>query len=65
MAQFLKIAQLNENEVMKIRSLEESLGAHIMAWQTGLQMADLTDKQVQTVKDVEEELGVILLAYDD
>jgi len=64
MAQFLKIAKLPEDDVAKIRDLEESLGTHIMAYQSGLQMAVLTGAQVQEVQTIEEELGVILLAYD-
>lgn len=65
MTQFLKIAELDTDDVAIIRDLEASLGAHIMAYQTGLQMADLTDEEINAVKDVEQELGVILLAYDD
>ena len=65
MAQFLKIAELDTDDVGMIRDLETSLGAHVMAFQTGLQMADLTDEQIKAVKEVEEQLGVILLAYDD
>ena len=65
MAEFLKIAALESDDVAKIRDLEASLGTHIMAFQPGLQMAELTDEQVEAVQSVEEKLGVILLAYDD
>ncbi|MFO7680935.1 MAG: hypothetical protein R6X34_12870 [Chloroflexota bacterium] len=65
MAEFLKIAKLNEQDVAKIRALEEAMGTHIMAYQPGLQMADLTAEQVQALQGVENELGVILLAYDE
>jgi hypothetical protein len=65
MAQFLKIAELDTDDVAVVRDLEVLLGVHIMAYQTGLQMADLTDEQIKAVKGVEDQLGVILLAYDD
>lgn len=65
MSEFLKIANLDADDVAKVRGLEKSLGTHIMAYQPGLQMADLTDEQIQAMKSVEDQLGVILLAYDD
>ena len=65
MAEFLKIATLESDDVAKIRDLETSLGTHIMAYQPGMKMAELTDEQVEAVQGVEEKLGVILLAYDD
>lgn len=64
MAEFLKIAELDTVEVAKVRNLEESLDAHIMAYKPGLQMADLTDEQIQAVKSMEDQLGVIILAYE-
>lgn len=65
MAEFLKIAKLDTEDVALIKGLEASLGRHIMAYQTGLQMANLTDEQIQVVKDAEEQLDAILLVFDN
>lgn len=63
MANFLKIAKLDEKSVTKIKELEKSLGTHIMAYQAGLKIANLSESQLQKIKDAENELDVILLAY--
>lgn len=64
MAQYLKIASLDEEGVTTIRQLEESLGKHIMAFRPGLKIASVTDAQIETVKAIEEKLDVILLVYE-
>lgn len=64
MAEFLKIAQLDENSVAKIQNLEKFLGSHIMAYEPGLDIADLTEAQMQALWALEKELGFILVAYE-
>lgn len=64
MAEFLKIAELDENQVAQIKNLENSLGSHIMAYQSGLDLSNLTETQVLEVKKLEKQLGVILIAYE-
>jgi len=64
MADFLKIAALDEDDVAKIRALEEEIGKHVMAFTTGLDIARLTQTQLARVRDLEEELGVTLLVYE-
>ncbi|MDX1686515.1 MAG: hypothetical protein R3248_00895 [Candidatus Promineifilaceae bacterium] len=64
MTQFLKIANLEEESVARIRALEEELGAHVMAFTPGPDVASLPPEQVERIKALEEELGVILLVYE-
>lgn len=64
MTQFLKIAKLEEESVARIRSLEEELGAHIMAFAPGPDIASLPTEQLEGIKALEEELGVTLLVYE-
>ncbi|MBK8988706.1 MAG: hypothetical protein IPM39_21980 [Chloroflexi bacterium] len=64
MANFLKIAFVDEPGVEKIRALEIETGKHIMAFTPGLEIADLTEAQLAKVRALEEELGVTLLVYE-
>lgn len=65
MSQFLKIAQLDAEDVEKVTELEESLGVHLMAYEDGFSLASLSDQQMETIKSLEEKLGVVLLAFDE
>ena len=65
MANYLKIAELDEQGVEKVKKLEKTFGTHIMAFVPGLKIANLSDHQLKEIKAVEDELGVILLAYAD
>ena len=64
MTQFLKIANLEEESVARIRALEEELGSHIMAFAPGPDVASLPADQLERIKALEEELGVTLLVYE-
>ncbi|MDX1415577.1 MAG: hypothetical protein R3293_15385 [Candidatus Promineifilaceae bacterium] len=65
MAEFLKIAELDEDAVAKVKGVENALGLHVMAYERGLDIADLSGAQLQEIKRIEDELGVILIAYRD
>ena len=67
MMEYLKIADIGESGLAKVKELEKSIGAHVMAYEFGLKVAKLTDAQRQEVAALEEELGggVILLAYKE
>ena len=67
MMEYLKIADIGEDGKEKVRDLEKSLGAHVMAFEFGLKLAKLTEAQRQEIAAVEEALGggVMLLAYDE
>jgi hypothetical protein len=67
MMEYLKIADIGEDGKAKVKELEKSIGAHVMAYEFGLRLAKLTEAQRQEIAAVEEELGggVILLAYKE
>ena len=59
----MKIANLDEEGVQRIRQMEESLGTLILALEPHHPLAELNDDQVQKLQELEKELGVVLLAY--
>ena len=65
MMEYMKIADIGEEGKAKVKALEESLGAHVMAYEFGLRLAKMTDEQKEEVIALEKELGdrVMLLAY--
>ena len=67
MVEFLKIADIGESGKAKVKALEESIGAHIMAYEFGYPLAKLSAEQMEEVTALEEELGegVFLLVYKD
>lgn len=65
MSDFLKVADLNEEDVTRLRALEQELGVHIMAFEPGLNVADLSSEQLARIRMLEKELGVTLIAYQD
>ena len=67
MIEYLKIADIGEDGKAKVRELEKSIGAHVMAYEFGFKLAKLTEAQQQELSALEEELGsgVMLLAYEE
>jgi hypothetical protein len=63
-AGFLKIATLSDEQVRRLRTLEASLGKHLMAFAPGLKTAALDDDQLGEVERLEAELGVLILAFE-
>ena len=61
----MKIANLDEAGVKKIRQMEESFGTLIVALEPHIPLAELSDEQVQKLQAVEQDLGVVLIAYQD
>ena len=64
MAQYLKIAKLDDAGTNKLRDLEAELGKHIMAFTPGLELADLSEEQLEKVQSLEEEMDVYLIVYE-
>jgi hypothetical protein len=60
----LKIATLDDETIEKIRSLEEAIGKHIMAFEPGVSLARLTADEVKKVDALEKEINVTLLVYN-
>jgi len=64
MAEFLKIATLENGEVKRLRALEADMGVHIMALEKDLKVADLSDQQLARIKSLEDDLNVTLLVFE-
>lgn len=61
---FLKIADLDDDDVIRLKELEQELGLHVMAFEKGLRVADLNRNQLKKVRALEEDLGVTLLVFE-
>ncbi|GAA1848808.1 hypothetical protein GCM10009836_30710 [Pseudonocardia ailaonensis] len=59
----LRPATLDDAALARIRSLEETLGSPLVAYEVESPYAPLTDEQLAAVKEAEETLHVRLLAY--
>lgn len=60
----MKIADLDDQSLQKIRALEEEVGACVLALEPRVKLMDLSEEQLESLKSAEEELGVVLMAYD-
>lgn len=65
MTDSLKIAHLDDKGMEKVRSLESTIGKHVLALESGPEFASLSAEQVQKVKALENELGITLVVYED
>lgn len=61
----MKIADLDEASIERIRQMEESMGTLIVALEPHFPPAELTEEQVRKLQDLEKEIGVVLIAYRD
>ena len=59
----MKIANLDEASLKKVRELEEQMESVILVLEPHRPLADLTPEQVERVQSLEKDLGVLLLAY--
>lgn len=60
----MRIADLDDQSLEKVRALEEEMGACVLALKPKVKLMDLSDEQLKKLKSAEEELGVVLMAYD-
>lgn len=60
----LRVADLNQEAIDRIRSLEKDLNAHIMALEPQVNLRELNEDDMKKLREVEEALGVVLIAYD-
>jgi hypothetical protein len=61
----MKIANLDEESIARIRKMEEAMDSLIVALEPHYPLAELSDDQVIKLQDLEKELGVVLIAYKD
>lgn len=60
----LKVADLDQQAVDRIRSLERDIDAHIMALEPQVNLRKLDEDDMKKLRELEEALGVVLIAYD-
>ncbi len=54
---------LTEEQLARLRELEQELGGWVLAIEPAVKLANLTPTQLARIQALEEELGIILLAY--
>lgn len=59
----MRIANLDEASLERIRDLEEQFGTLILAVEPRYSPAELNEDQLKRLKNLEEELEVVLIAY--
>jgi len=59
----MKIANLDEASIKRIRQMEESMGSLIVALEPHIPLADLSEEQMEKLQVLEQDLGVVLIAY--
>lgn len=59
----MKIANLDDASLAKLKQMEDSFGSLILALEPYHPVANLSEDQVQKLQDLEKELGVTLIAY--
>ncbi len=59
----MKYANLDQNELDKVHTMEEQTGSVILVMQEHYPVAQLNDQQIEQLKTLEKDLGVILIAY--
>ena len=64
MTERVRIANLTEEQLDRLRALEAELGTWVVAVQPEIRLARLTMEQLGELAAAEKELGVVLLAYE-
>ena len=59
----MKIANLDEESIERIRQMEEAMDTLIVALEPHYPLAELNEEQVRKLQDLEKTLGVVLIAY--
>jgi hypothetical protein len=60
----MKIADLDDESLSKVRALEQEIGECVVALEQRVSLRDLSPEQLKKLQSVEEELGVVLMAYE-
>lgn len=60
----MKIANLDEASLAKLKKMEEAFGSLIIALEPHRPFAELDAAQVKKLQELEKELGVTLIAFD-
>ena len=57
-------AKLNDEQLAKLRELEQELGSYIVALGTTVQISKLPDDRLKRLQALEGEMGLVLLACE-
>jgi hypothetical protein len=60
---YVKYADLDRQQMEKLKALEKDLGSWVVAVQPQAQVAELPPEKLRQLQEAEREMGVILLAY--
>jgi hypothetical protein len=60
---YVKYAELDRQQMAKLKALEQELGSWVVAVQPEAKIAELDPDKLKRLQEAERELGVILLAY--
>lgn len=60
----MKIADLNDEGLSRVRALEKDIGGCILALEPKVSLKNLSPEQLEKLRSAEEELGVVLMAYE-
>ncbi len=58
-------AIIDDEQIEKIRSLENELGKVLLAIEQPRKLAQLSDEQIDELKKTEDTLGCVVVAYQD
>ena len=61
----MKVADLSQEQLDKVKELEGELGVRLVAMEYTSNLADLNEGQLEKVQSLEDELGVVLVAHSD
>ena len=59
----MKVAQLDEERLAKLRDVENELGIYLVAFELEKPVTDVSDEQARRLHRLEEELQVTLVAH--
>ena len=59
----LEPAKISDNEIEKIKSLEQEMGKVLLAVEKPRRIAKLSEEQLESLKKTEESLGCVMVAY--
>ncbi len=60
----MEFADLNTDQMEKVRALEEDIGGCVVALQRRISLRDLSSEELEKLQSAEEDLGVVLMAYE-
>ena len=60
----MEFADLNEDQMEKVRALEQNIGGCVVALKRRVSLRDLSSEELERLQEAEKDLGVVLMAYE-